>query len=75
MCNGYRIVSELIDILQSGYYESPQGYNKIDWFVKDVMKEKNNKFFFKNTKKNIVMTEKDKKHSEIFIICLFWENR
>ena len=50
--NGYHIKSELNDILQSGYYESPLGYNIVDWFVHAVIKLENKKaFFFKNTKK------------------------
>ena len=36
--NGYYILSELEDVLESGYYESPLGYDKIDWFVKEVIK-------------------------------------
>ena len=31
--NSYHIESELNDILQSSYYESPLGYNNLDWFV------------------------------------------
>ena len=36
--NGYYIISELEDVLESGYYESPLGYNYVDWFVKEVIK-------------------------------------
>ena len=36
--NGYHIVSELEDILQSGYHKSPLGYNNVDWFVNEVIK-------------------------------------
>ena len=28
--NGYYIISELEDVLESGYYESPLGYNNVD---------------------------------------------
>ena len=31
--NGCRIESELEDVLQSGYYKSPLGYENVDWFV------------------------------------------
>ena len=56
--NGYYIISELEDILESGSYESPLGYDNVDWFVEEVMKlEKKMAFYFKNTKKDIVMTE------------------
>ena len=36
--NGYHLVSELSDVLKSGYYESPSGYKNVDWFVDEVMK-------------------------------------
>ena len=36
--NGYYIISELEDVLESGHYESPLGYNNVDWFVKEVIK-------------------------------------
>ena len=40
--NGYEIVSELEDVLQSGYHKYPLGYNNADWFVNEVIKlEKN----------------------------------
>ena len=31
--NGYELISELEDVLKSGYHKSPLGYNNIDWFV------------------------------------------
>ena len=36
--NGYYIISELEDVLESGYYESPLSYDNVDWFVKEVIK-------------------------------------
>ena len=36
--NGYRKVSELEEILKSGYHKSPSGYNNVDWFVNEVKK-------------------------------------
>ena len=36
--NGYSIISELEDVLKSGYYEPPLGYDNVDWFVKEVKK-------------------------------------
>ena len=33
VCNGFYIVSELNDVLKSGYYHSPLGYENVDWFV------------------------------------------
>ena len=48
------------DVLESDYYESPLGYNNVHWFVNQVIKFKNKMaFYFKNTKKDIVMTEDD----------------
>ena len=58
--NGYRIESELEDVLQSGYYKSPLGYGNVDWFVDEVIKLENKMvFYFKKTKKDINMTKKD----------------
>ena len=39
--NGYEIVSELEDVLKSGYYKSPLGYDIVDWFVDEVVKLEN----------------------------------
>ena len=36
--NGYHIISELDDILKSVYYESPLGYDNVDWYVYEVLK-------------------------------------
>ena len=36
MLNGYYIVSDFDDVLQSGYYESLLGYNIVDWFVDEI---------------------------------------
>ena len=58
--NGYPIESELEDVLQSGYFESPLGYDNVDWFVDEIIKIENEMaVYFKNTKKDIIMTEKD----------------
>ena len=57
---GDHIESELDDILQSSYYKSPAVYDNTDWFFNEVIKLENKiAFFFKNTKKEIIMTEKD----------------
>ena len=58
--NGYHIVSELEDVLKSGYHKSPLGYNNVYWFVNEVIKLENKMaFYFKNTNKNIIMTEEN----------------
>ena len=35
--NGYYIISEQEDVLESGCYAPPLGYNNVDWFVKEVI--------------------------------------
>ena len=58
--NGYHIVSELEDVLKSDYYKSPLGYNNVDCFVNEITKLENKMaFYFKNTKKDIIMTDED----------------
>ena len=39
--NGYHIISELEDVVKSGYYKSPLGYDNVDWFVDEVIKLEN----------------------------------
>ena len=60
------------NVLESGYYESPLGYDNVDWFVKEVIKLENKKaFYFKNTKKEIIMTKKMKKILKIITFAGF----
>ena len=48
--NGYHIFSELEDVLKSGYYKSPLGYDNVDWFVNEVKKLENKlTFYYKDT--------------------------
>ena len=62
------------DVLQSGYYKSPLGYDNVDWFVNEVLKLENKMtFFFKNTNKDIIMTEEDEEDFKINKICRFCE--
>ena len=44
--NGYYILSELKVIFRSGYYESPLGYDFVEWFVEEVIKLENKMFFY-----------------------------
>ena len=71
--NGYYIISELEDALESGYYESPLGYDNVDWFVNEVINLENKMaFYFKNTKEDIIMTkeiEKDFKNNNNCRFC------
>ena len=70
--NGYRIVPELEDVLQSGYHKSPLGYNNVDWFVNEVLKLENKvTFYFKKTKKDIIMKRKMKKIIEKITFVYF----
>ena len=72
--NGYRIVSELNDILRSGYYESPLGYNNVDWFVDEVIKLENKMAFYsKKTNEDIIMTEDDEEDFKNIDVCRFCE--
>ena len=72
--NGYYIISELEDVLKSDYYESPLGYDNVDWFVKEVIKLENKMaFYFKNTKQDIIMTKENEKDFKNNNICRFCE--
>ena len=73
VCNGDYIISEL-NVLQSGYFISPLGYENVDWFVNEVIKLKNKMaFYFKNTKKDIIMTKEDEEDYKNNISCRFYE--
>ena len=72
--NGYHIVSELEDVLKSDYYKSPLGYDNVDWFVDEVIKIENKMaFYFKNTKKDIIMTHEDDEDFKNNNVCRFCE--
>ena len=74
--NGYHIISELEDYLKSGFYISPLGYNNVDWFVDEVIKLENKMaFYFKNTKKDIILTEEDEEDYKKGNICRFCEKK
>ena len=72
--NGYHIVSELEDVLKSDYYKSPLGYDNVDWFVDEVIKLENKMtFYFKNTNKDIIMTQEDEEGYRNNDFCRFCE--
>ena len=62
------------DVLQSSCYKSPLVYDNVDWFADEFIKLENKiAFYFKNTKKNIVMTDKDEEDYRNNNICRFCE--
>ena len=70
--NGYYIITDLEDLLETGYYESPLGYNNVDWYVNEVMKLENKiAFYFKNTKRDINMTKEDREGFKKIILVDF----
>ena len=72
--NGYHIESELEVVLKSGYHTSPLGYNTVDWFDNEVIKLENKMvFYFKNTNKDIVMTDEDEEDFRNNNICRICE--
>ena len=72
--NGYHIISELEDVLKSDYYKSTLGYNNVDWFVDEIIKLENEMaFYFKNTNKDIIMTDEDEEDYRKNNICRFCE--
>ena len=74
VCNGYYIVSELNNVLKNGYYHSPLNYKNVDWFVNEMIKLENKmNFYFKNTKKDIIMSEEDEENYKNTNICWFCE--
>ena len=69
MCNGFYIVSELENVLQSGYH-STFCENNVEWFVDEVIKIENKmNFYFKDTKKEIVMTQEDEEDFKNSKVC------
>ena len=74
VCNVQKIVSELEDTLESGYYNSNLDYENVDWFVKEIFKlEKKMAFNFKNTRKYIIMSEEDEEEYRNNNVCRFCE--
>ena len=74
LCNGYYLVSELDDVLKSGYYDPYLDYDNVDWFVDEFCRLQNKiAFYFKKTKKDILMTEEDGEYCKNDKICQFCE--
>ena len=74
VCYGYYIKSELENVLKSEYHKSPLGRENVNWLVDEIVKLENKmNFWFKNTKKDIIMTEEDQPDFENNNICRFCE--
>ena len=72
--NGYRIESELEDVLKSGYYKTSSGSNNVNSFVDEILKLENKMvFYLKDTKKGIIMTAKNEEEYRNHNICRFCE--
>ena len=64
------------DVLESGYYESPLGYDNVDWFVNEIIKLENKMaFYFKNTTEDIIMSKENEEDFKNKNICRFCEKR
>ena len=74
VCNGYYIVSVLHDVLESGYYESPLGYDIVDWFGNEITKKKI-KFFLQNFYKVFLKSEEYEEHYRYKTFSHFCENK
>ena len=71
---GYHVVSGVEDVLRSDYCTSPLRYDNVVWFVKENNKMKIKiTFYFKDTKKDIIMTEEDEEDYRNNNICRFFE--
>ena len=66
-------MSELSDVLQSGYYESLLGNDNVGWFVNEVLKlEIKMAFHFKNINEILLGLKKTKNIIQNVIICRFF---
>ena len=74
VCKGYYIIPELEDVLKSEFKKAPPGYEHVDWFVNEFLKlEHKLVFYFKNTKKDIIMTDEDEEDYRKNVNCRFCE--
>ena len=76
LLNGYRIESEMEDVLQSGYHQFLLGFDNVDRFLDEVIKFENKmSFYFRNTKKDIIVTQEKRQDYENNDICRFCEKK
>ena len=72
--NGYRIQPELEDVLKSGHYEPPLGFDNAARCVKELIElEYKEVFYFRKTKNDIIMTEENEQDFKNINICRFCE--
>ena len=75
MCNGFKLLYEREDVLESGFYKSPLGYENVDWFVEEVKESQNEmKLYFQNTKRISIRLENLKKILKVIICVDFVKN-
>ena len=68
-------MSQLDDVLKSGYYSSPLGCDNVDWFVNEAYNLENKmSFYFKNIKEGIIMSLENGEHNIYKNICWFCGN-
>ena len=64
------------DVLKIGYHESPLKYDSVDWFVDTVSKLENKMvFYFKNTNRELIVTEEDESFGKNDTFCRICERR
>ena len=60
LCKGCFIVSKLNVVLQSGLYETPLGFDIVDWFLADITKLEIK--LAHNDAKEVIMAHKEEQH-------------
>ena len=76
VCNDYKILSELGDVLKSGFYKSALGYENVDCFADEIINLENKmNFYLENFKKDIILTEEDNKDFENNNFCRFCKKK
>ena len=64
------------DVLKSGSHKFPLGHDSVDWFVEEVIElETKMPFYFKNTKKDIILIEEDEEDFKNKTFCRFCEKK
>ena len=75
VCNGYYILFEFFNVLQSGSYETALGLDKVDWFADEAIKLQHKmSFYLENIKEDLVMIQRGEENYKFSNICQFCEN-